>query len=161
MMQPPTTSCLLSVLCGLLFPLLPLPAGAAEILAINVIHDARIDPPGCQVELTLRFPPEQREATLELAVARLTRADPVELEMVKSSSDTLRDREGNYRQAVVVRAEPMPGARPGVVTRKLVIAYRDLALAPGGHTIGVQARLSGPDFKPVLAISDLVRVTKR
>jgi hypothetical protein len=53
----------------------------------------------------------------------------------------------------------MPGMRPGLATYKLVIAYRDLALAPGEHKIAVQARLSGPGIRPVLAISDLTRVT--
>jgi hypothetical protein len=155
-------SCLLCVLCGLLFLLLlPPAASAAEIVAISVIHDGSIDPPGLKVEVTLRFPPEQREAALELAVARLTRADPVELEPVRSRSEALRDKDGNYRQSAALKLESMPGMRPGLATYKLVIAYGDLALAPGEHQIAVQARLSGPGFKPVLAISDLVRVTKR
>jgi hypothetical protein len=151
---------LLRSLCFLLFICLPvLPANAAEIVAITVIDDGSIEPPGFKVEVTLRFPPEQREAALELAVARLTRADPVELEPVKSRSDTLRDKDGNYRQAAALKLESIPGTRPGLATYKLVIAYRDLALAPGEHKIAVQARLSGPGIRPVLAISDLTRVT--
>lgn len=158
MIPPPRLPCLLRVLGVLLF-LLPLPASAAEILAISVIEDGRLEPPGFRVEVTLSFPPEQREAALELAVARLARADPVELEPVKPKNVTLRDKEGNYRQAAALKLGPMPGSRPGQATRVLVINYRDLALAPGDHQIAVQARLSGPGFKPVLAISELVRVT--
>lgn len=155
-MQPPSIiPCLLRVLGGLLFLfLLPLSAGAAEILAITVIHDGSIDPPGFKVEVTMRFPAEQREATLELAVARMTRPDPLELEPVKSRNGALRDKDGNYRQVAALKLGP----RPGLATQELVIAYRDLALAPGEHKIAVQARLSGPGFRPVLAISDLAPV---
>jgi hypothetical protein len=46
-----------------------------------------------------------------------------------------------------------------LTTVETVIAYRDLAIAPGEHQIAVQVRLTGPGFQPVLAISDLIRVT--
>jgi hypothetical protein len=157
MSSPP---CLLRALCVLLFPILLLqPSGAAEILALTVIHDGSIDPPGFKVEATLRFPPEQQEAALEVAVARLTKADPPDLEPVKSKSDKLRDAEGNYLQQTPIKVELAPGKMSRLVTTDLVIAYRDLALDPGEHQIAVQARLSGPGFQPVLAISDLVRVS--
>jgi esterase/lipase superfamily enzyme len=156
----PCSSCLFRVLCVLLFNILPLlPASGAEILGLTVIHDGSIDPPGFKVEATLRFSPEEREATLEVAVARLIKADPPELEAVKSASDKLRDADGNYWQQTAVQVEPAPRNMSRLLTKDLVIAYGDLALDPGEHQLAIQARLSGQGFEPVLAISDLVKVT--
>jgi esterase/lipase superfamily enzyme len=111
-------------------------AGAAALIDLRLQTDGSADPPGDRLDLVISFAPGETQLTVEVDAVVAAAAPQGTVQRVKAAGQRHRDRDGRYRQSQVFDRP----AEAAAGRYSVVVAYRDLKLAPGVHLLAYEAR---------------------